>query len=254
MEFELYQYAIFFIAGFAGGFVDSIAGGGGLICLPALISMGMPIHMALATNKLQGTFGCLSATANFISKGYVDYDAIIKGIIFTLIGAVIGTTSVLYVKAEFLNLLIPILLLGIFIYTIFSPNLGEVKKEKKLSNSTFYLILGLALGFYDGFFGPGTGSFWTFAFVGFAGFAMKQAVANTKVMNLTSNLVSLVVFIIGGAVVWKVGFVMAAGQILGGYIGSNMVIKKDVKFIKRIFLLVVGATIIKILYEFFFLK
>ncbi|ASM37777.1 MAG: TSUP family transporter [Campylobacter sputorum] len=252
MEFEIWQFGIFFIAAFLGGFVDAIAGGGGLICLPALLAMNVPPHIALATNKLQGSFGTFTAAANFWAKGYIDKKEIITGIIFTFIGACSGTTLVLFIDAKFLNYIIPFLLIGIFIYTIFSPNLGEKDSKARMSPKPFYIVFGLILGFYDGFFGPGAGSFWTFALVGVLGLYMKKAVAHTKVLNFVSNFVSLVVFIFGGQILWLVGFIMALGQILGGYFGSNFVIKKDVKWIKTIFLIIVALTILKIIYGFIF--
>lgn len=252
MEFEIWQFAIFFIAAFLGGFVDAIAGGGGLICLPTLLAMNVPPHIALATNKLQGSFGTFTAAANFWVKGYVNKKEIIIGIIFTFIGACLGTGLVLILDAKFLNYIIPFLLIAIFIYTIFSPNLGTQDTKAIMSSRLFYIIFGLILGFYDGFFGPGAGAFWTFALVGVLGLYMKKAVAHTKVLNFVSNAVSLGVFILGGEILWLVGFIMAFGQILGGYFGSNFVMKKDVKWIKIIFLTIVALTILKILYGFIF--
>lgn len=251
MEFEIWQFIVFFVVAFVGGFIDAIAGGGGLICLPVLMMMGVPAHTALATNKLQGSFGTLSATINFALKGYIDFKEIFLGIVFTFIGACLGTTLILFLDAGFLNYLIPILLFIVFVYTIFSPNLGKVEKDSKMSARAFYLIFGLILGFYDGFFGPGAGSFWIFVFIGLLGFTMKKAVAYTKVLNFTSNIVSLAVFIIGGHMLWAVGLLMGVGQILGGYVGSNFVINKDVKYIRIIFLTMVGLTILKLIYNFF---
>lgn len=246
MEFEIWQFILLFVVGLVAGFIDAVAGGGGLICIPALLAVGVPPHAALATNKLQGSFGTLSASINFIKKGYIKFSDIYLGIIFTLIGAILGTTIVLFIDAKFLNYIMPVLLLGIFLYTLFSPTMGEKDRDARMSKNAFYVVFGLFLGFYDGFFGPGTGSFWVFALVALLGLNMKQAVANTKVMNFTSNIVSLAVFIVGGHILWMVGFVMAAGQIIGGYLGANLVITKDIKYIKWIFLTVVGATILKL--------
>lgn len=249
MEFEIWQIILLVGVAFIGGFIDAIAGGGGLICLPALMAVGVPPHAALATNKLQGCFGTLSATVNFTRKGFINFKEIFIGIIFTLIGACVGTISVLFIDPKFLNYIIPILLIFVVVYTIFSPNLGETQKEAKMSKNAFFIIFGLLIGFYDGFLGPGTGSFWTFAFLGVLGLSMKQAVANTKILNFTSNIVALVVFIFGGHILWLIGLLMGVGQMIGGYMGSNMVIKKDVKFIKTLFLIMVCATILKILYD-----
>ncbi|QKF92128.1 TSUP family transporter [Campylobacter sp. CCUG 57310] len=251
MEFDLLAYFIFFGAAFLGGFIDSIAGGGGLITLPAIMAMGVPPHLALGTNKLQGSFGSFTATLNFTRKGMINYKEAFLGIIFTFIGACLGATLILFLNPNFLKIVIPFLLIAIFIYTLITPKIGDSDKKARMNYKIFYIFFGLLIGFYDGFFGPGAGSFWTFAMVALIGLSMKKAVAHTKLLNFVSNIVSLGVFIIGGQVLWKVGILMGVGQILGSFIGSNLVIKKEVKFIRAMFLFVVGATILKLLYDYF---
>lgn len=251
MEFDLLSYVVFFVAAFLGGFIDAIAGGGGLITLPAIMAMGVPPHLALGTNKLQGVFGSLTATLNFTKKGLIDYKECFVGIVFTFIGAAIGATLILFLNANFLKIIIPFLLIAIFIYTLFIPKIGESDRAAKMNERLFYVIFGLVLGFYDGFFGPGAGSFWMFAMVALIGLNLKKAVAHTKALNFTSNIVALGVFIAGGQILWLVGFLMAVGQILGAYFGSNLVIKKEVKFIRTMFLIVVAATICKLLFDYF---
>ena len=251
MEFDLLSYVVFFVAAFLGGFIDAIAGGGGLITLPAIMAMGVPPHLALGTNKLQGVFGSFTATLNFTKKGLIDYKECFVGIIFTFIGALIGATLILFLNANFLKIIIPFLLIVIFIYTLFMPKIGESDRAAKMNERLFYVIFGLILGFYDGFFGPGAGSFWMFAMVALIGLNLKKAVAHTKALNFTSNIVALGVFIAGGQILWLVGFLMAVGQILGAYFGSNLVIKKEVKFSRTMFLIVVAATICKLLFDYF---
>ncbi|MDU2008498.1 MAG: TSUP family transporter [Campylobacter concisus] len=251
MEFDLLSYALFFVAAFLGGFIDAIAGGGGLITLPAIMAMGVPPHLALGTNKLQGVFGSFTATLNFTKKGLIDYKECFVGIVFTFIGATVGATFILFLNANFLKIIIPFLLIAIFIYTLFMPKIGESDRAAKMNERLFYVIFGLVLGFYDGFFGPGAGSFWMFAMVALIGLNLKKAVAHTKALNFTSNIVALGVFIAGGQILWLVGFLMAVGQILGAYFGSNLVIKKEVKFIRTMFLIVVAATICKLLFDYF---
>lgn len=251
MEFDLLSYALFFVAAFLGGFIDAIAGGGGLITLPAIMAMGVPPHLALGTNKLQGVFGSFTATLNFTKKGLIDYKECFVGIVFTFIGATVGATFILFLNANFLKIIIPFLLIAIFIYTLFMPKIGESDRAAKMNERLFYVIFGLILGFYDGFFGPGAGSFWMFAMVALIGLNLKKAVAHTKALNFTSNIVALGVFIAGGQILWLVGFLMAVGQILGAYFGSNLVIKKEVKFIRTMFLIVVAATICKLLFDYF---
>ena len=251
MEFDLLSYVVFFVAAFLGGFIDAIAGGGGLITLPAIMAMGVPPHLALGTNKLQGVFGSFTATLNFTKKGLIDYKECFVGIVFTFIGAAIGATLILFLNANFLKIIIPFLLTAIFVYTLFMPKIGESDRAAKMNERLFYVIFGLVLGFYDGFFGPGAGSFWMFAMVALIGLNLKKAVAHTKALNFTSNIVALGVFIVGGQILWLVGFLMAVGQILGAYFGSNLVIKKEVKFIRTMFLIVVAATICKLLFDYF---
>ncbi|WP_107805073.1 TSUP family transporter [Campylobacter concisus] len=251
MEFDLLSYALFFVAAFLGGFIDAIAGGGGLITLPAIMAMGVPPHLALGTNKLQGVFGSFTATLNFTKKGLIDYKECFIGIVFTFIGAAIGATLILFLNANFLKIIIPFLLIAIFIYTLFMPKIGESDRAAKMNERLFYVVFGLILGFYDGFFGPGAGSFWMFAMVALIGLNLKKAVAHTKALNFTSNIVALGVFIAGGQILWLVGFLMAVGQILGAYFGSILVIKKEVKFIRTMFLIVVAATICKLLFDYF---
>ncbi len=252
MEFEIYWYVIFFFTGVLAGFVDSIAGGGGIISLPILLSSGMPPHLALATNKLQSTFGSFTASLNYMHKGLVHVKEVIWGVVFTFLGASLGTYLILRLNADFLSKIIPFMLIAIFFYTLFSPKLGEEDRHHKLKPFIFYFIFGLLIGFYDGFFGPGTGNFWTIALVTLLGLNLKTATARTKIMNFTSNIVSLGVFIVGGQVLWLAGILMGGGQILGAYMGSSLVVKKEVKFIRVFFLIVVGATILKLVAQSYF--
>lgn len=249
MEFELYFYILFFLAGLLAGFVDSIAGGGGIITVPILLASGIPPHVALATNKLQSSFGSFTASLNYISKGLVRLKDVYLGVVFTFFGACLGTYAILRLDASILKHIIPVMLVCIFLYTLFTPKLGSEDRYHIFKPPLFYFIFGLLIGFYDGFFGPGTGSFWTIAIVTLLGLNLKSATAQTKIMNFTSNIVSLGVFIIGGQVLWLVGILMGSGQILGAYLGSTLVVKKDVSFIRGFFLVIVGITILKLMYD-----
>ena len=248
-DLALWIYAALFIVAAFAGFVDSVAGGGGLITIPALLSVGLPAHLALGTNKLQACFGSFSAMLNFARKGYISWRKIAFGVFCTFIGASVGTLAVLATSPDFLRFLIPVLLIAIFLYTLFSPKLGANSKQAVMKEGVFYGLFGLIIGFYDGFFGPGTGSFWTFAMVALIGLEMKKAVAHTKALNFISNIVSLGVFIALGQILWILGLIMGAGQLLGGFLGSHLVMKKEVSFVRIIFLLVVAATIVKLIYD-----
>jgi len=173
---------------------------------------------------------------------------LMMGVLFTFVGAATGTLLVQYFPANALESTIVVMLVLIFLYTLFSPDLGKIEKHAVMGEKLFYLLFGLLLGFYDGFFGPGTGSFWTMALILMLGLDLKKATAQTKVFNFTSNVVSLVLFVYAGLVIWTIGLVMAVGQVLGAYLGSTMVSKREVKFIRVFFLIVVGATIMKLLF------
>lgn len=248
-ELSLQTYALLLVAGFFAGFVDSIAGGGGLISLPALLSVGVPPHMALGTNKLQSSFGALTASINYSRKGLVDFRGVLAGILFTALGAVGGTVTIQLMSAKVLGYIIPVLLVAVFFYTLFSPEFGEADRTARLPKPAFYFVCGMVLGFYDGFFGPGTGSFWAITFVLLLGLNLKKATAHTKIMNFTSNIVSLAAFVIGGNVLFLAGLTMALGQITGAAAGSNLVVKKGVGFIRFFFMTVVALTIMKLIYS-----
>ncbi|OQY35292.1 MAG: hypothetical protein B6241_02025 [Spirochaetaceae bacterium 4572_59] len=250
MTFEptLIKLLFLTVCAMVAGFIDSIAGGGGLITVPALLAVGIPPHMALGTNKLQSTFGSGTAALRYSGSGLLKKDKLGIGVLFTLIGAALGTWLIQLVPADFLNKLIPLIMLVMFFYTLFYPDLGKKEQHSRISKGLFYVLAGLALGFYDGFFGPGTGSFWTITLVTMVGLDLKSATANTKVVNFTSNIVSLTVFLLGGKVIFIAGIMMALGQICGAWIGSHLVIRKGTKFVRVFFLLVVALTIIRMLW------
>ncbi len=248
MQISLTVFILLFLGGLFAGFVDSIAGGGGLIALPVILSLGLPPRLALGTNKLQGCFGTASASYNYVRKGKVGLRESAVGIAFTFVGAALGTWTIQQIDADFLEYIIPALLLGIFLYTLFSPKLGEVEQAAKISPTPFFALFGLGLGFYDGFFGPGTGSFWMAALLILGGFNMTKAAGLTRIMNFTSNIVAVCLFALGGNILYSAGICMALGQVLGARLGSNLAIQRGVRFIRPIFLTVVFFTLLKILY------
>lgn len=243
--------AILFCGGFAAGFVDSIAGGGGLISLPVLLSVGLPAQLALGTNKLQGTFGVLSASVNYIRKGKIHLHESYTGIIFTFIGASLGAGLIQRLDPGFISNIIPVLLAVVFLYTLLSRQLGFKTRDPMMPRQWFYMLSGLGLGFYDGFFGPGTGSFWTAGLLFFLGYDMTKAAGATRIMNFTSNIVALGVFMAGGNVLYSAGLCMAAGQVMGARVGSGLAIKKGAQFIRPIFLAVVFLTIVRMSYVYY---
>ncbi|MBN2628563.1 MAG: TSUP family transporter [Spirochaetales bacterium] len=251
-EMTLLSYLFVFLGGTAAGFIDSIAGGGGMITIPVLLSVGLPPHLALGTNKLQSPFGTLTATLRYGKSGLFDFKKIWPGVVFTFMGAAAGTILIQMISADFLKKAIPLLLSGIFLYTLFKKNLGERQEQSRLKPMIFLLLFGLIVGFYDGFFGPGTGSFWTIGFVTLMGMNLKGATGAAKPMNLTSNATSLVFFLIGGNVLFPVGLIMAAGQVLGTLAGSHLVIKQHPRFVRYAILIIVGATILNTFINYYF--
>ena len=243
-----FLFLIFAIAT-AAGFVDSIAGGGGLITVPALLSLGLSPVQALATNKLQATGGTLSASYYFISRGAVQLKSMKLAIGMTFVGSALGTLLVQTIDSSILEQIIPFLLIGIVLYFVFSPNVGDQDSLPKISIAAFSFSAALLIGFYDGFFGPGTGSFFAIAFVGLLGFSMTKATAHTKILNGTSNLASLLFFILGGNVVWSAGLVMMAGQVIGARLGSRVVLKNGQKLIRPMIVLVSLIMTIKLLWN-----
>jgi uncharacterized membrane protein YfcA len=233
-------------AGLAG-FIDAIAGGGGLIALPALLWAGIPPLQALATNKLQGSFGTATATFNFARKGYLDWRSLWPAVIMTLTGAVIGTFSVQLLPASLLERIIPLLLVLFSVYFLFSRQAGDANAKQRISIAVFAVSAGFILGFYDGFFGPGTGSFFTAAFVILLGYNLTHAVAGTKLLNFTSNLASLAAFAVGGHVLWSLGLAMGMAQMAGAWLGSHLAIQHGSKIIRPMLVAVSLAVSVKLM-------
>jgi uncharacterized membrane protein YfcA len=229
-------FPLLFLTGAAAGFVDSIAGGGGVITIPVLLNLGMPAQLALGTNKLQASFGSGSAAWHYRQAGLVQLKDCRTGILMTLAGAALGSLTVSRLHPDFLQQAIPWLLLVIVVYLMLQPKVGLRDTPPRLKPMSFYLLFGALIGFYDGFFGPGTGTFWAMAFVTVLGLELRRATAHTKLMNFTSNVVSLAVFAAVGQVDLKAGICMGLGQCAGARLGSRLVIHRGVRWIRPIFI------------------
>jgi len=247
--FKLWHLPLLFLTGLVAGFVDSIAGGGALITLPVLLSFGLDPRHALGTNKLQATFGSGSAAWHYAQAKTVPLKDCTRGFLLSLTGAALGTLAVQQLDPSFLRRAIPFLLIAVAVYTLLKPQLGAEDLHPRMARGVFDLLFGLLIGFYDGFFGPGTGTFWTMAFMLGLGFNMTRATGYSKVMNFASNISSLAFFLLGGYVCFAVGLTMGVGQVLGAKIGSRMVITRGTKFIRPIFISVVLALTLKLLYD-----
>lgn len=234
-------YPALFVTGLVAGFVDAIAGGGGLLTVPMLMATGLPPQDALGTNKFQSSCGTTVATWQYARHDLLKWSELRLGIAATLVGAVAGAVAVHFLKPEILRPLIPGLLVAIALYTWLKPDLGREARPARMARAPFALGFGLLIGFYDGFFGPGTGTFWTVACVLLLGCDLLRATAYTKAMNLTSNLASLAVFLATGHVRFGLGLTMAAGQMIGGRFGANAAVKGGSKLIRPVFLTMVIA-------------
>lgn len=241
-------YFVLFVVGLVAGTVDAIAGGGGLLTLPALLGYGLPAPVALGTAKLQGAFGSGSAAWSYSRRGAVDLRECRLGFVMAAVGAVGGAFTVRRLHPEFLGLLIPWLLGAIVLYMAFRPRLGETSRRRRMERVSFYLLFGLGLGFYDGFFGPGVGSFWTIAFVTLLGHDFVRAAGHTKVMNFASNLAALGFFAAAGTVLWRPGLVMGAGQLLGGRLGAHLAMTRGARFVRPVFLVMAALVALKLIY------
>ena len=218
--------------GMLAGFVDAVAGGGGMIGIPALLFVGLPPVSALATNKLQGVVGTAMAAVTFWRRGYVSLRALVPAIALTFAGSLIGALVVKRIDVSLLEVAVPIALIGIALYFLFSPNLSDADRTARLPFALAVPVIGFVLGFYDGIFGPGTGSFFTICFVTLLGLGVTRASGHTKVLNFTSNLAALVIFIPAGDVVWPAALAMAAGQLVGGYAGARAGIRFGARLIR----------------------
>jgi uncharacterized membrane protein YfcA len=244
LSLEVWELIILALSALGAGFVDSIAGGGGMITIPFLLIFRIPPILAFGTNKLQASFGSVTAGIRYFKKGLIDKTLVLEIILWTALGAALGTFTVSLVDKSILERMIPLLLLALFIFVLAKPDLGSIKKHALIKAGLFAFLGGMTLGFYDGFFGPGTGSFWTIAFVVLVGFDLKTATAHSKIGNATSNLVSLLVFFILGHVLVIPGLIMGVFQIAGAWIGSHVLVTKGIKVIRVIFLTVLATSIV----------
>ena len=227
------------------GFIDAIAGGGGLLTIPAMLLTNIPPVLTLGTNKLQAASGALAASITMIKKGVIKPKSIKFAIIAAFLGSVIGTIAVQLSPPDLLEKLIPFLIAAIGIYTLFAPRLGEVEAAPRISEGTWQKVVAPLIGFYDGYMGPGTGMFFALGNVALRGRQIIEATGAAKVLNLSTNIGSLIFFILGSNVLWKVGLAMMVGQTIGAYFGSHMVVKGGSKIIRPMIVLVCLAMLTK---------
>ena len=235
--------------GFIAGIVDAIAGGGGLLVLPALLLSGLDPVSALATNKFQGSFGTGSAALAFARHGEIDLRKCRWIIATTFAGASLGVAMVALAPVTWLSAIMPVLLIIMAFYFALSPRLSNDDAHARTTFTKFAFTAAPVIGFYDGIFGPGAGSFYLLGFVTLLGYGVLRASAYTKLLNFTSNIAALLVFALSGKVIWTLGLAMGAGQFLGAQLGSRLAIRNGAKLIRPVLVIVCIAMATKLLLD-----
>lgn len=255
ISLSIWDYLIVLPLIFLAGLIDSVAGGGGLISLPAYWGIGLPAHLALGTNKFSSCLGTSFSTLRYFKAGLIDLPVALLSAACALIGSHLGAKTVLYVSNDFLNYLLIILIPLIAFITLFNKKLGLEDNSQQLKTAYKLLWAALAggiIGFYDGFFGPGTGTFLILIFAYFLRYSFDRANAITKVVNLASNIAALITFALAGKVFYPVAIPAACCGIAGNLIGARLVIQKGNLFIRRIFILALALLMLRIIWNLFF--
>ena len=233
---------------FLAGFLDAIGGGGGLISLPAYLLAGLPVHSAIATNKLSGSCGTTLSTIKFIRRGLVNWRLAIPTVLAAMLGSSLGATASMAVEEGVMENLLLLVLPCAAVIVLRSRAFRE-EGELILNRRTWVIALlrAAVVGFYDGFYGPGTGTFLIIAFTAFAGFPLSRANAHAKVINLTTNLTSLGVFLTGGQVVFALGLAGAVCNMAGNFLGAELALKQGGRLTRPVILVVLVLLGLKIL-------
>ena len=248
MDFGLDTYALLTLVAFIAGVIDAIAGGGGLLTLPAMLSFGIPPVAALATNKLQGSFSSATATLSFSAKKMIDWSTYGPQIAVILLLSGVAAWIVQSIETDVLELIVPVLLVAVAAYVLLSPRMTDEDVHQRLTPRG-YLPVGGAIGFYDGFFGPGTGNFFATSLVSLRGMGLIRATAHTKAFNFASNIGSLVVFLATGHAMILLGLCMAVGAAAGAFTGSHTAIRFGAKVIRPVLVTICLALTAKLLWQ-----
>lgn len=214
------------------GFIDSIAGGGGLLTLPALALAGLDPISAVATNKLQGAFGSGSATLAFARAGHLEAKTIWPLMAASGGGSVVGALLLSHVPLGFAHMVLPVVLVAVAVYFSFSPALADRDARQRLSRSAFTIFVAPAIGCYDGVFGPGAGSFFMLGFVELLGYAAVRAAAHTRAVNFASNFAALIIFSLSGHILWPAGLAMGGAQFVGARLGAGATMRNGARVVK----------------------
>lgn len=241
IEVALFLFTVAIVA----GFLDTLAGGGGLLTLPALMMSGLPPLAALATNKLQSSMGTATATVMMLRGRRVRWHQVKNLMISAFIGSATGTVIIQFVDAQMLTVVIPVVITIIGLYFLFTPTIDEENKAEKVSSANYKKYVIPLIGCYDGIFGPGTGSFFTLAGRALRGQKFLEATAIAKTLNFSTNIASLIVFIFAGKVIWIVGLTMMFGQFIGAWLGSHCLFKIPVNYLRYLVVFMCFAMLAK---------
>jgi uncharacterized membrane protein YfcA len=226
-----------FLIGIFAGFIDTLAGGGGLITLPALVMSGLPPLAALGTNKLQGAMGTAVATLMMLRKKRFVFSQVKKIMLAAFVGSALGSMSIQFIDAKVLSFVIPTVLVIIVVYFLFAP-VAYIAGQGKISVGLYQYLVVPIIGWYDGMFGPGTGSFFGAAGISLRGHNLIDSTAIAKSLNFSTNIAALIVFIFAGKIVWIVGITMMAGQVIGAWVGSHYLLSINPKYLRWIVVIV----------------
>lgn len=219
---------------FAASIIDAVAGGGGLLNVPALMIAGLDPVAAVATNKVQGLAGAASAARAYLRAGLIDLKQMRPAFAGSLAGAGFGAISAQIVPIGALKTGVPVLLIGIALFVAFSPKLSDAESRERLRPLVYAATFSAMIGFYDGIFGPGAGTFFFITLVALAGQGVSRAAANAKFLNVASNFGALTLFAISGHVVWMLGLVLGLASIAGAQIGARAALKQGARLIKPV--------------------
>lgn len=248
----MHQFLIVCPLVFLAGFVDSIAGGGGLISLPAYLAAGVPPHMALGTNKLGSAMGTVISTVRFAKKGFIKWKLSLGAAVCALLGSFIGSNLSLLASEKLLVGMMLVALPVVAFYVLKNKDMGDNEYTGTLPGRQVLavsLTAAFVIGAYDGFYGPGTGTFLLLILTGLARMDLRTASGTTKVMNLSSNIAALITFLINGKVLFPLGLAAGFFCIAGHYIGSGMVVKSGRRVVRPVVLMVLLCLFVKIVKE-----